>query len=158
MAKSSIIGKGPLSVNLPSGGGADTPEQVRDKLASLSGSNKLEAESVYYDDSLSNLGAGVDTTQEAIAAMDAVIDQLEDNLADKTYTTEVVTLSTFDISQKFITLQNTPTIAGLTTVTVGGISQQFGVDFITSGTQLSWSTLGLDGLLEAGDIMRIVYN
>ena len=109
MAKSSIIGKGPISIELPSGGGSDTPEEVRDKLASLTGSNKLEGESVYYNDSSSNLGTDVDNIQEAIEEVDSILDNLTADLANKTYTTEEFTLNTFDISTKFINIQFTLT-------------------------------------------------
>lgn len=40
---------------------------------------------------------------------------------------------------------------------VGGTSQIYSTDFTVSGTSLSWLGLGLDGLLSAGDILRIEY-
>jgi hypothetical protein len=39
--------------------------------------------------------------------------------------------------------------------TVGGCSQIYSTDFIVSGMVLDWTGLGLDGLLAAGDVLRI---
>lgn len=157
MAKSSIIGKGPVSIELPSGGGSDTPEQVRDKLASLTGSNKLESASVYYDDSSSDLG-GADDVQEAIDNLDERLDSFDNELVDKIYTTETFTLTTFNISTRSITLSGTPSVPELTSFTTGGVVQTFGEDFTVSGNTLSWAGLGLDGIVEEGDSVKVVFN
>lgn len=40
----------------------------------------------------------------------------------------------------------------------GGGAQFIGTDFtVTNGTDLSWDGLSLDGLLKAGDRIRIIY-
>lgn len=68
----------------------------------------------------------------------------------------VLELTTIDISNKQITLSRTPTTAEETRViVVGGINQEYGVDFTVSGDVLSWNGLGLDGVLEAGDKLII---
>lgn len=61
-------------------------------------------------------------------------------------------LTVVDISNKQIALSKTPTTANKTRVIViGGINQEYDVDFTVSGNILSWNGLGLDGVLEAGD-------
>jgi hypothetical protein len=40
---------------------------------------------------------------------------------------------------------------------IGGIPQEYGADYIIYGNQLIWCGLGLDGLLEPGDNVRIIY-
>lgn len=74
-----------------------------------------------------------------------------------------VTLSAGDIINKFILLDEAPIDKTSTRLTVvGGVPQEYAVDFeVTNddgGRRLSWSTLGLDGVLESGDILIIEYN
>lgn len=72
---------------------------------------------------------------------------------------EIFTLSGTDISNKYVTLAGTPTTPGKTQLDViGGIRQAYTVDFTSSGTQLSWSSLGLDGILSTGDILVVQYD
>lgn len=160
MARSSVVGKGPLSVTLPSGGGSeDTPEQVRDKLASLSESNKIQAASVYYDDSITSLGAGVDEMQEAIEVVDSRLDDLDNDLVGKIYTPNNITLTSTEISNKKVLLSAAPTIPELTTLNTGGVGQTYGIDFtVVNGNELSWDGLGLESILEVGDLIKIVFN
>lgn len=40
---------------------------------------------------------------------------------------------------------------------IEGLAAEFGTDFNVSGTDLIWSGLGLDGILQTGDKLRIVY-
>lgn len=159
MARSSVVGRGPLAVSLPSGGGSeDTPEQIRDKLASLSESNKIQAASVYYDDSSSNLGVDVDEMQEAVEELDTRLDSLDTDLVGKIYTTEKPIITATDISNKRLTLSGTPTIPELTTVTLGGVNQENGVDFQVVNDEIVWDGLGLEALLIVGDTLTIVFN
>lgn len=61
-------------------------------------------------------------------------------------------LTVTDVSNKQITLSKTPTTPNKTRVVViGGINQEYGVDFTVSGSILSWNGLGMESLLEAGD-------
>jgi hypothetical protein len=72
--------------------------------------------------------------------------------------TEYHTLLSGEITAKAITLTAIPAVAANTMLdTVGGTSQIYSVDFTVSGSTLSWNGLGLDGLLAAGDILRIQY-
>lgn len=69
------------------------------------------------------------------------------------------TLDGTDISNKFITLSGTPTTAGNTIlIIIGGIVQDYSVDFTISGAVLSWNGLGLDGILEIGDKLIIQFD
>jgi hypothetical protein len=71
---------------------------------------------------------------------------------------EPFTLSSGDISNKFITLSAAPTAPTKTQLSViGGPAQAYGTDFTVTGTQLSWSGLFLDGVLVAGDIVTVQY-
>ena len=40
---------------------------------------------------------------------------------------------------------------------IGGVAQQFGVDFTISVNVFSWNGLALDGILSAGDVIRLNY-
>ena len=69
------------------------------------------------------------------------------------------TLSGTDITNGFVTLTGTPTTLSDTILDiVGGITQDYSVDFIVTGNQLSWSGLGLDGVLIAGDKLIIQFD
>lgn len=81
------------------------------------------------------------------------------SISSGSYNVQKYTLNGTDISNKFVTLSTTPTTANLTCLTViGGIEQDYSVDFTVSGTQLSWSGLGLDGVLVSGDKLVVTYN
>lgn len=71
---------------------------------------------------------------------------------------QYITLTSADETNKSVTLSNTPLNADKVMLDpVGGPAQQYGVDFTVSGTTLSWASLGLDGILEEGDVLRISY-
>lgn len=66
------------------------------------------------------------------------------------------TLSSTDISNGYITLAATPAVPAKTMLDViGGTSQEYGVDFQVVGAQLQWTGMGLDGVLIAGDKLRV---
>jgi hypothetical protein len=68
-------------------------------------------------------------------------------------------LTPTDISNKYVTLTRTPALSSEVAMNIiHGISQEFGVDFVCVGRQLSWSSYVLDGLLESGDSIRAVYD
>lgn len=69
------------------------------------------------------------------------------------------TLTSGEAAAKSLTLSTTPISASKVVVDVmGGLGAvEYAVDFTVSGTTLSWTGLGLDGLLSAGDKLRIVY-
>jgi len=72
---------------------------------------------------------------------------------------EYLTLDAGHISNKYIDLAHSPiTVADTTLDIIGGGPQIYGVDFIVaSGTELGWNGLGIDGIVEADDVMRVSY-
>lgn len=69
------------------------------------------------------------------------------------------TLTAPEIAAKAITLIETPTTPNEVVVSVYGGSVAFnGSDFTVSGTTLSWSGLGFDGLLSTGDKIVVEYH
>lgn len=68
------------------------------------------------------------------------------------------TLSAANILSKSVTLSATPSVPAEVNLSVGGVDQEVGIDFSTSGTLLSWSGMGLDGILTEGDIITVTYN
>jgi len=69
------------------------------------------------------------------------------------------TLTGGEAAAKSLTLPATPISASKVKVDVmGGLGAvEYAVDFTVSGATFSWTGLGLDGLLSAGDKLRIVY-
>lgn len=76
-----------------------------------------------------------------------------------TYSVDTFTLSGTNITNKFVTLSATPTTTSDTVLNIiGGVVQDYGVDFTVSGTTLSWNGLWLDGVLEIGDKLIVQFN
>jgi hypothetical protein len=77
---------------------------------------------------------------------------------DNTYHTEFRTLTSDEATAKALTLATTPTSPPETDFEPDGAGEQFfGDDYTVSGQTLSWAGLGLDGLLNAGDKVKITY-
>lgn len=71
---------------------------------------------------------------------------------------EKFVLSGTDISNKYVTLSASPATPSDTLLMVKSApSQYYGDDFTVIGSQLSWSSLGLDGILASGDELTVVY-
>lgn len=71
---------------------------------------------------------------------------------------EFRTLSAGEITAKQLTLGFTPSSPSEVMLDlIGGGAQFYGDDYTVSGSVLSWSSLSLDGLLTAGDKIRISY-
>lgn len=71
------------------------------------------------------------------------------------------TLAIGDITNKYVTVPNTVVTASKVQANiVGGTTLEYGVDFTANATlnRIEWNGLALDGLLSAGDTLRIVYN
>lgn len=72
---------------------------------------------------------------------------------------ELFELSPAEISAGSITLATAPTTPARTVLVIKeGVGQYYGDDFQVSGTTLSWSGLGLDGILEAGMKLSVIHN
>ena len=93
--------------------------------------------------------------QGALEATEVAIDDLRSRQVDQ------FTLSSGDISNKYIMLSAQPNVATRTVLIIkNGISQQYGDDFmmdVGSPQTLTWNGLGLDGLLATGDKITVVY-
>lgn len=70
---------------------------------------------------------------------------------------EYITLTQTHIDEKKVNLREVPNKNLIAVDILGGISQFPDTDFVVSHQELSWNALGLDGLLESGDTMRIIY-
>jgi hypothetical protein len=71
---------------------------------------------------------------------------------------EQIDLTQDDINNKYVTLTQTPLVPDAVILNIdGGIPQINGIDFIIQGNKISWSDLGLDGLLEETDVLIIQY-
>lgn len=74
------------------------------------------------------------------------------------WSVEYRTLTAGEITAKSLTLAGSPASpSGTLLDLIGSCAQIYSVDFTVSGSTLSWSGLGLDGVLGAGDVLRIVY-
>lgn len=72
--------------------------------------------------------------------------------------TDYITLTSQDISRKYIELEAIPPYPENVVVTpFGGIAQIANVDFTVEGKILRWNGLGLDTFLEAGDKLLVQY-
>jgi len=71
---------------------------------------------------------------------------------------EYLTVAGGDITNKYIALANTPYSASEVAMDIiGGTAQIYDTDYTVSGTNLVWDGLDLDGVIEAGDKMRVFY-
>lgn len=91
-------------------------------------------------------------------------DALEKRLIDTScpgasgYLVEQFTLDFSDVLAKEIILTNPPTYPQYCLLQVDGAPLSFyGLDFTVSGSTLTWNGLRLDGLLEPGDVLQVVY-
>lgn len=74
------------------------------------------------------------------------------------YYVENITLTAPQAAAKQVTLTFSPISPSQVAVdAIGGGAQFYGDDFTVSGAVLSWSGLGLDGVLATGDKLRIIY-
>lgn len=68
------------------------------------------------------------------------------------------TVTSGEITAKQLTLPSTPSVPTRVIADVrGGTIQIYGLDFIVSGTTFDWNGYALDGIIIAGEIIRIVY-
>jgi hypothetical protein len=75
------------------------------------------------------------------------------------YNIDKFILTPTDISNKYVTLAASPSIAAETTVDIPeGCQQKYGTDFTVSGSTLSWNGLGMEALLASGDELIVQYN
>jgi hypothetical protein len=72
--------------------------------------------------------------------------------------TETRALTSLEVTAKSLTLAQSPTYPNETSISIAqGGPQAYGLDFTVAGTTLSWTGLGMDGLVLAGDELVITY-
>lgn len=72
--------------------------------------------------------------------------------------TEIFNLTQTDIDNKYVELSKTPSSSqSVNLYPLGGIPQINGQHFTVSGKIVSWNGLGLDGFLESGDTLIVLY-
>ncbi len=100
------------------------------------------------------VSSGITIDGRDLSADGAILDALADN----SETVEYRTISSAENTAKQLTLTATPSSASKVMVDViQGSAQEYSVDYTVSGTTLSWSGLGLDGVITTGDRLRIHY-
>jgi hypothetical protein len=70
---------------------------------------------------------------------------------------EYHTVTAAEIASKSFLLLKDPAGSQVCIDIIEGTSQQPNTDYLISGKQVSWDGLGLDGVLEEGDIVRCIY-
>lgn len=98
-------------------------------------------------------------TQAEVTTISGVLQTQIDAIDIQPNEIEYFTLAGGDITNKYVTLANTPysnTEVGLDII--GGCAQFYGTDYSVVGTQVTWSGLALDGVFETGDEFRVIYS
>lgn len=90
---------------------------------------------------------------------DAATKAYVDSVISSSSIVELRTITSGEAAAKQLTLGSTPTTANYTILQIAGAPSQFyGADFTVTGNILSWSGLGLDGILDTGDQLTILHN
>lgn len=113
---------------------------------------------------------GVEAGVDSIAVNTNGAIYVKTGIADTAWTLEVTpsagttpiveyrTISVIEGVLKQVTLSNTPTDSALVQLDViSGGPQEYGFDYQVVGTVLSWNGKNLDGVLAAGNKLRIAY-
>jgi len=83
---------------------------------------------------------------------------LDSSSASDPIKVEYFTLTLSEIIAGQVTLASTPIHPAKVLLTpYEGVPSFYGLDFTVAGNVLSWTGLGLDGLLGPGDILQVVY-
>lgn len=99
-----------------------------------------------------------------VTALEDKTDDLQDQIDNITGSSvsglgrQYFTLTALDITNKFITLANTPLFPNEVDVYIyTGINQQVGVDFIINGNELSWDGLAMELLVSENSRIFVTY-
>jgi hypothetical protein len=96
-----------------------------------------------------NVPAGVPTSSYNIDT---------EQITDRDAFTEYHVITSAEATAKKFLLQNSPYVQNSVVVDViGGAGQDLGVDFEIVNDEFRWGGLGLDGILDVGDIVRLRY-
>lgn len=75
---------------------------------------------------------------------------------DSNWRTEIFTLTGTDVFNKYVDLLVPPT-GNVFVDMVGGIRQFLIIDFVVTGNRLSWANLGMEPLVENGQVISVQY-
>lgn len=93
-----------------------------------------------------------------VSSVDFDTEWISQDSLSQDWQTEAFTLTQADILQKKITLQYLPKSSqAVRFVPDGGPEQRLGVDYIVTGSEIIWNGLTLDGFLEIGETIRVIY-
>lgn len=105
-------------------------------------------------------GLWVNTAGELVQSRDGEADvNITQAASGASYEVDKITLTPTDISNGFVVLSGSPTTPADTVLNIiGGVVQDYGVDFTVIGNQLIWNSLGLDGILVSGDKLIVQHD
>lgn len=130
-------------------------DKLADVTATATELNLLDGITSILDED--DMSSDSDTSLATQQSIKAYVDDATDSVNGRI--TEGFTCDATIIANKSVTLAATPANPASTVLHVQGAPhQEYGIDFTVSGTTLSWNGLGLDGLLESGDKLRVVYD
>ena len=77
---------------------------------------------------------------------------------DLSFFVDIFILTSAQIANKQVTLTTSPSDATKTILDgIGGVPQDYGIDFTVVGNVLSWNGLGLETILQVGEKIRVTY-
>jgi hypothetical protein len=117
-----------------------------------------EGDAARKDYASTNYIADGDSRKTAIEKLDQALAVIAGAAMGTSPEIEVFTLSAGDITNKYVTLSASPSVASSTLLTVKGYPVQFyGDDYSVSGNVVGWTGTPLDGALIAGDKLKVTY-
>lgn len=126
----------------------------------IGGSDIIDADNLEISLIPANYVRVINANGQFLQSLSAHLQGIDNALATvaKVEFREVRTITPLEISSKQLLLNNAVTQPTRVEVfPYGGIKQFPGIDFNASGTLLTWNSMGLDGLLEIGDTIEILY-
>jgi len=111
----------------------------------------------YYNDS--DYTTGVVTGGQTYECIGVLGGGSEDSSA--TFITEYISIGGNDIRRKSVPLSFIPEPSDCSNVAlniVGGVPQNYGEDFYIENSMIKWDGMELDGEIEAGEVLRVIYH
>ena len=127
------------------------PTQLDYRFLKTATNSGLEDDGVHAVRVKVKTGGGVVRDADGLSVDQSLVNQIV--IEEHTITASDMTAKSFSLSQ---TMASTDQVA----MTVyGGIPLNYGVDYTAvSSTAIGWNGLGLDGMIEAGDEVRLMYS
>jgi len=79
------------------------------------------------------------------------------NIETTLETTDSFVLTSTEIANRFVLLTHTPAAASVEVEVAGGVKQLEGSDYALTGNRVSWTGLGMQSFLAAGDTVLVHY-